>query len=223
MASVRAVRVQRPSWANLRTALGLLLFCVALLSGQRLLTGAQDTVQVWVAARDLPADSVLDAGDVRAEDVRLPDGLAGRYVGVDTEVEGRSLARPVMADEMVARSSVLESEDEDDGRSVTLTAEALGQSAAGIELGDRIDVIATFDAGDARSKTVPVVRNAEVARVVTSQGFGEASEVAGLTIEVPDELVGMLVFARHNAALDVVRVDGESDKAEGWSVTRDEF
>jgi Flp pilus assembly protein CpaB len=223
MASVRAVRVQRPAWANLRTSLGLLLFCVALIWGQRVITGAQETVRVWVAARDLPADSVLAEGDLRLEEVRLPDELLGSYVGAGTEVEGRWLARPVMTGEMVAHSSVLDAADESGGRTMTLTAEALGQSAAGIQLGDRVDVIATFDAGDARSKTVPVVRNAEVARVVTTSGFGEGSEVAGLTIEVPDELVGMLAFARHNAALDVVEVDGGSATEQGWSVTRDDF
>ncbi|MGH2750311.1 MAG: SAF domain-containing protein [Actinomycetota bacterium] len=223
MASVRAVRVERPSWANLRTALGLLLFCVALLSGQRLIVSAQDTVQVWVAARDLPAETVLSEDDLRAEDVRLSDRLAGRYAAADTALDGRVLARPLLAGEMVAASLLLDSVDGEGGRTMTLPLEGAGGAAGGIGLGDRIDVIATFDAGDVRSKTVPVVRSAEVVDVVTSQGLVEGSDVVGLTIDVPDELVGMVAFAIHNAAIDVVRVDGESGSSDGWSITRNDF
>lgn len=223
MASVRAVRVQKPSWANVRTALGLVLFCVALVAGQRLIVSAQDTVQVWVAARDLPADTTISGGDLRLEDVRLPNELVANYVPAGTTIEGRSVSRPVLEGEMVASSVLTGADDEGGGRTMTLPAEALGQGSASIRLGDRIDVIATFDPGDVRSKTVPVVRGAEVVEIVTSQGFVGSSDVAGLTIDVPDELVGRLAFAVRNAELDVVRVNGEQDASESWSVTRDDF
>ena len=223
MASVRAVRVQKPSWANVRTALGLVLFCVALVAGQRMIAGAQDTIQVWVAARDLPADTVVGGGDVRAEDVRLPAELAGNYVPVDTTIEGRSLSRPVLEGEMVASSVVAGGEDANGGGIVTLTSEALGQGSTALGPGDRIDIIATFDPGDVRSRTVPVVRGAEVLEVVTSEGFVGGSDVAGIRITVPDELVGLISFASHNAELDVVKVSGEQDLGERWSVTRDNF
>jgi hypothetical protein len=222
MASVQAVRVQKPSWANVRTALGLVLFCVALVAGQRMIAGAQDTVQVWVAARDLPADTVVGGGDVRAEDVRLPPELVGNYVRVDTTIEGRSLSRPVLEGEMVA-SSVVTGDDENGGGIVTLSSEVLGQGSTTLGPGDRIDIIATFDPGDVRSRTVPVVRGAEVVEVVTSEGFVGGSDVAGVRINVPDELVGLLSFASHNAELDVVKVGGEQDLRERWSVTRDDF
>ncbi len=223
MASVRAVRVEKPSWANVRTALGLVLFCVALVAGQRMIAGAQDTIQVWVAARDLPADTVVGGGDVRAEDVRLPAELAGNYVPADTTIEGRSLSRPVLEGEMVASSVVTGGDDSDGGGIVTLTSEALGQGSAALGPGDRIDIIATFDPGDARSRTVPVVRGAEVLEVVTSEGFVGGSDVAGVRITVPDEVVGLISFASHNAELDVVKVSGEQDLDERWSVTRDDF
>jgi len=223
MAAIGAVRVQRPSWANVRTALGLVLFCIALVAGQRLISSAQDTVPVWVAARDLPADTVLGGDDVRVEDVRLPAELAGNYVSADTTVDGRSLARPVLEGEMVAGSALIGTDEETHGRIVTLPADELGQGSASIGLGDRIDVIATFDPGDVRSKTVPVVRGAEVVEVVTSQGFVGESDVAGLSIDVPDELVGKLTFAIWNAELAVVKVSGDPDTEGTWSVTRDDF
>ena len=223
MAAVGAVRVQRPSWANLRTALGLVLFCVALVAGQRLISSAQDTVSVWVAARDLPADTVLTGGDVRVEEVRLPDDLVNRYVSATSLIDGRSLTRPVLEGEMVAGSALVGTEEETNGRVMTLPADALGQGSMTIELGDRIDVIATFDPGDVRSRTVPVVRGAEVVEIVASQGFVGESDVAGLSIDVPDELVGRLAFAVRNAELDVVKVSGDLDARETWSVTRSDF
>jgi len=223
MAAVGAVRVQRPSWANVRTALGLVLFCVALVAGQRLISSAQDTVPVWVAARDLPADTVLGGNDLRVEDVRLPAELAGNYLSADTTVDGRSLARPVLEGEMVAGSALVGTDEETNGRIMTLPADALGQGSATVGLGDRIDVIATFDPGDIRSRTVPVVRGAEVVEVVTSEGFVGESNVAGLSIDVPDELVGKLAFAVRNAELDVVKVSGDPEADGTWSVTRGDF
>ena len=223
MAAVGAVRVQRPSWANVRTALGLVLFCVALVAGQRLISSAQDTVPVWVAARDLPADTVLGGNDLRVEDVRLPAELAGNYLSADTTVDGRSLARPVLEGEMVAGSALVGTDEETNGRIMTLPADVLGQGSATVGLGDRIDVIATFDPGDIRSRTVPVVRGAEVVEVVTSEGFVGESNVAGLSIDVPDELVGKLAFAVRNAELDVVKVSGDPEADGTWSVTRGDF
>lgn len=222
MATVRAIRIQRPSWANLRTALGLLLFCVALLAGQQLISGAKETTEVWVATRDLPADTLLGAGDVRVEEVSLSDALEGHYLESGAEVEGRTLSRPMLAGEMVAGSWVLEA-TADSGRSMTISLDGSSQLAAGIGLGDRIDIIATFDAGNARSKTVPVVRSAEVVELVTSKGLVEGSDVVGVTVSVPDELVGMVAFARHNAAIDIVQVHGGATSEDGWSVTRDDF
>jgi Flp pilus assembly protein CpaB len=223
MAAIGAVRVQRPSWANVRTALGLVLFCVALVAGQRLISSAQGTVPVLVAARDLPADTVLEAWDMRAEEVRLPADLAANYVSAGTTIEGRSLIRPVLEGEIVAGSALSGTGEETNGRIMTLPANALGQGSATIGLGDRIDVIATFDPGDVRSLTVPVVRGVEVVEVVTSQGFVGESDVAALSIDVPDELVGKLAFAVRNAELDVVKVSGDLDTSGTWSVTRGDF
>jgi len=222
MATARAIRVQRPSWANLRTALGLLLFCAALLAGQQVIAGAKDTTQVWVAVRDLPAETVLGVGDLRVEEVSLSDNLQTRYLPASSEVEGRMLSRPVLAGEMVAGSWVSEHAS-DTARTMTIPLDGRSQVAAGIGLGNLVDVIATFDPGDVRSKTVPVVRGAEVIEMVKTRGLVEGSDVVGLTVSVPDELVGMLAFAIHNAEIDVVKVDAGTTPSNDWSVTRGNF
>jgi len=222
MAVAQAVRVQRPSWANVRTALGLLLFCGALLAGQRLIVSAQDTSEVWVAARDLSAGTIVSAEDLRAEDVRLPDDLAGRYLAASTVVEGRSLSHPVLAGEMLAGSWLLEA-TQDGGRTISISFEGSAQAVSGIGIGDHVDLIATFDPGDVASKTVPVVRGAEVVEVIRTQGLVEGSDVVGIAIAVPDELVGMVAFASNNAEIDIIGVDGGSGSSEDWTVTRKSF
>lgn len=222
MATARAIRVQRPTWANLRTTLGLLLFCAALVAGQRVIAGAKDTTRVWVAVRDLPAETVLEADDLRVEEVSLSDSLQTRYVPASSEVEGRRLSRPVLAGEMVAGSWMSEKAS-DTSRTMTVPLDGRSQVAAGIGLGNLVDVIATFDPGDVRSKTVPVVRGAEVIEVVRTRGLVEGSDVVGLTVSVPDELVGMVAFAIHNAEIDVVKVDGGTIPSNDWSVTRGNF
>lgn len=223
MVAAQAVRVQRPSWANVRTALGLLLFCAALLAGQRLIVSAQDTDKVWVAARDLPAGTTVSAEDLRAEEVRLSDQLVGRYLSADTVVEGRSLSHPVLAGEMVASSWLLDATSDDAGRTMTIDFEGRGEATAGIGIGDHVDLIATFDPGDVRSETVSVVRGAEVVELIRTQGLVEGSDVVGLAIAVPDELVGMVAFVKNNAEVDIVGVDSDSGSSEGWSVTRESF
>ena len=223
MATARAIRVQGPSWANLRTALGLLLFCAALVAGQQVIAGAKDTSEVWVAARDLPAETVLGGG--RPPDRggqpfgRCSDALTSRH---PLRSRGRVLSRPVLAGEIVAGSWVSESAS-DTARSMTIPLDGRSQVAAGIGLGSMVDVIATFDPGDVRSKTVPVVRGAEVIEVVRTRGLVEGSDVVGLTVSVPDELIGMVAFAIHNAEIDVVKVDGGSTPSNDWSVTRGNF
>ena len=120
MAVLEARRVQPRSWANVRTVVGLLLFCVALFGGQRLLQGSDDTVSVWAAARDLPANSSLGATDVRAVDVRLGTEQLDRYIAADERIEGAVLARPVLAGEMISAASVSESGAAMTGRAMTV-------------------------------------------------------------------------------------------------------
>ena len=96
-------RVRPPSWLDLRLVLGVLLVLGSVLVGARVVTAADATVPVWSAAGDLAAGTVLEADDLVAVDVRLDD-VAGAYLATSTRPEGRVLARPVRARELLPRS-----------------------------------------------------------------------------------------------------------------------
>jgi Flp pilus assembly protein CpaB len=194
---------------NTRTILGLLLFSTAFFGAQRLIADARATVPVLVAARDLPSDHTLGAGDVVRAEVALPSELMSRYAPASRDLTGVSLTRPVAEGEMIALSWVSSSRDVGGGRAMTIPITA--EHAVGGELrpGDRVDIFATFDSGDARARTVLVAEAAEIVRPVEAGGLvtGEAS-VIGVTVAVSPEQAAELAFAIRGADIDVVRVEG---------------
>ena len=80
-AAPRATRSRPPGWRNPRLLLGIVLLAASVLVGARLMAAADDTVGVWVVARDLPAGATLADGDVERRQIRFPDGgTADRYL-----------------------------------------------------------------------------------------------------------------------------------------------
>src|SRR3954468_20124969 len=100
-------RVRPPRWLDLRLVLGVLLVLGSVLLGVRVVSVADATVPVWAAAGDLAAGTALTADDLVAVDVRL-DGTADSYLSTGTRPEGRTLARPVGAGELLPRSALEE-------------------------------------------------------------------------------------------------------------------
>ncbi|MGH2735344.1 MAG: RcpC/CpaB family pilus assembly protein [Actinomycetota bacterium] len=209
MAVSHAARIARPSWANLRTVIGLLLFCGSLLAGQRVLEGASGTVEVWVAARDLPASTALAPSDLRPLEARLSGELLGRYATVGTPIEGVVLTRPVLEGEMIAEQALSDGPAAVAGRSISIPVDPEHAVGSDLRVGDRVDVLASFDSGDERARTKALVRGIEILDLVKSGGLvmGEESVVA-LTVAATPEESARLAFAIRNAELDVVRVDG---------------
>jgi Flp pilus assembly protein CpaB len=79
-----------------------------------------------------------------------------------------------------------------------------------VRVGDRVDVLASFDASTRSARTLTVVSGAEVLGLVRSRGvFGHGDgELSALTLAVaPDDAV-FLAFAARNGHLDVVRSTG---------------
>ncbi len=220
----RAARVSRPSWANLRTALGLLLFCAALLAGQRVLKDAQSTVDVWTAARDLPQDQELESGDLVAKAVHLPPELMDHYLMASTDLEGAVLTRPVMQGELVSSGSVADEALAGAGRSMTIPVAPEHAVGGALRPGDRIDVFGTFDAGDARARTLLLVRAVSVLDIVKSGGLVVEEEAAvGVTVSVTPEEAARLAFAIRSADLDIVRVDADANEGSDVTVRAGDF
>ncbi len=102
-----ALRGQRPAWRDPRLWIGIVLVAASVVVGARVLAAADDTVQVWAAARDLGAGQRVGADDLVAQRVRFADtdALAG-YFTVDDELPADlELTRSVAAGELLPRGA----------------------------------------------------------------------------------------------------------------------
>jgi pilus assembly protein CpaB len=208
-----ARRLGRPSWVNLRTVLGLLLFSASLLGGQRILAASETSDQMWVAARDLPEGAVVASGDVELAAVSLPSRLSAAYAGAGESLTGTSLTRPVRAGELVATAWLAAAPGTSPGRSMTIPVEPEHAVGGALQPGDRVDVLATFDAGNVRARTLVLARAVEVLDVVETGAlaFGE-NTLVGITLAVGPEQATRLAFASRTGEIDVARVDGPTDR-----------
>ncbi|MDQ3751283.1 MAG: RcpC/CpaB family pilus assembly protein [Actinomycetota bacterium] len=186
-----------------------MLFSVAFFGAQRLIAGARATVPVLVAARDLPTDHTLTAADLVRAEVALPPELMTRYALASRDLAGVSLSRPVAEGEMIALSWVAEGRYVGEGRALTIPITAEHAVGGDLQTGDRVDILATFDSGEVRARTVLVAGGVEIVNPVEAGGLvtGEAS-VIGVTVAVTPEQAAELTFAIRSADLDVVRVEG---------------
>lgn len=206
----QARRVARPSWINARTALGVILFGVALLTGTRVLQGARATVPMWTAARDIPANSPLQEADLGRAEVRIPPELMSRYVSAEADVTGSVLTRAVRAGELIPAEWISEEAAALAGRSMTIPITPEHALGAGLRPGDHIDVLATFDAGDVRARTVVVARGVEVLNTVSAGGLVvDEQSVIGISVAVSPEEASSIAFAIRTAEVDIIRVDGK--------------
>jgi Flp pilus assembly protein CpaB len=220
----QARRMSRPSWINLRTVLGLLLFCVAFLAGQRVLDTSRVTVAVWSATRDLGADSVIGEDDITAVDVKLPDDAIALYAPASDDLVGTILSRPVRAGEIIPAEAVATAPEIATGRSMTIPVTPEHANGGALRPGDRIDVFATFDAGDVRARTTLLVRAVEVLDVVTAGGIvGGTESAVGITVAVTPEDAARLAFAIRTAEIDVARITGDAGGEGPETVRAEDF
>ena len=194
------VRCGRPGSAEGRAACvdqcpNLLLFGLAFLGGQRILAAGNSRVALWAAAHDLPQGAVISGDDLRVVEADLPADLLGGYVVASRPVEGAVLGRPVRTGELLPASWVMDDESGTGlGRSMAIPLPPESPVLPSLRPGDRVDVFATFDAGDVRAKTTLVARGVDVVDV-----------------------------AIRNGQVDIVRMDDGRETAAGTTVQAGDF
>ena len=220
-----ARRVERPAWVNARTILGLLLFALAFLGGQRILAAGDGRVGLWAAARDLPQGAVISDHDLRVVEADLPADLLGGYVVASRPLEGAVLGRPVRTGELLPASWVMDDASGTGlGRSMAIPLPPESPVLPSLRPGDRVDVFATFDAGDVRAKTTLVARGVDVVDVETAGGLVMGQEaVIGIEVSVASEDAARLAFAIRNGQVDIVRIDDGRETAAGTTVEAGDF
>ena len=218
-----ARRLARVGWLNGRTVLGLLIFTAALFGGQRVMQNAENTVSVWTAARDVPEGAVLTGSDLRVADVRLPGDLLAGYALATTQLEGAVATRSVAAGEMFSTAWVASDAELESGRAISIPLQPEHAVGGVLRAGDRIDILATFEAGRPSARTVVLAEAVEVTDVTRPDGFIEGAGALGVTVSVDAAGSARLAFAIRNAEIDVVRVTGVPGSHGSSAVTAEDL
>lgn len=219
MQVAEARRATRPTWLNLRTVLGAILFAVSLLCGSIVLGAADEGVLVWAVSRDLPEGAALTAGDLQVVEVELPPGQSSSYLGGTVALEGSILLRPVRAGELLAAAWVGEKASTT-ARSIAVPIDAEHAVGGVLRPGDRVDIFATFQRAGGEAMTKLLVQNAEVEGLLRTEALVMDRETfAGITVSVPSEEAARIAFALRSSEIDVVRVEGLGDIGPVSSIT----
>lgn len=219
-----ARRLAKPAWVNLRSALGLVLFCAAFAGGQQVLSDARETTLVWSAAHDLPANSTLTASDLEPVAVKLPPTLLERYAPAATALEGSLITRSMRAGELVPALALQPPGTEAGTGSISIPVSPEHAVGGSLRPGDRVDVYATFDAGDVRARTTSILRAAEVLEVVEASGLvvgGEAS--VGIVVSASPRRAATVAFALRTGEIDVVRTSGRAEAKSAITIRADDL
>lgn len=220
----RAERLARPTWINARTSLGILLFASSVLLGHRVLSQAANPDLVWAAVRDLPQGYVLTPDDLRAVELHLGTDTLSRYWDTTADLAGTVLTRPISEGEFVARSGVDETPVAGAERSITIPIPAEHAIGGDLAAGDRVDIYATFDAGDARARTSLLAREIEILEIVHSTGLAFDDEAfVGVTVGVSSEDAARLAFAIRTAELDLVKIIKSGHPSAASTVSEEDF
>ncbi len=210
----RALR--RPLRLDVRALVGILLMLVATGGSIAVWNTQQDTREVLVLARDLPAGATLQASDLNVTRARLDDPVynAAYSRASLTSLVGKQLAEPAHANQLLVRNQVSTRPRLEDGQMV-LAIPVRTDSAAGgrIRAGDAVAIIATDSkTGGTSSRVVlPRVTTYEIGREQTSS-FGSSSTsstqanagaVSWITLIVSQDQAVQLAQARWSGDLDV--------------------
>jgi Flp pilus assembly protein CpaB len=195
-----------------RLVVGLLLVALSVLGGLRLAATSDRTVPVYAAARDLPADHVLHAGDLEVTRIHAPDSVVDGLVSAagGSPPVHRLLRFPLAEGGLIAAATL--GGVASGGREITIPIGSDHALGGALEPGDRVDLLASFDKGTELAKTLTVAAGARVVDVVHADGlFGQREgELTALTLSVASDDVVFVAFAVRNGELDVVRAGGSA-------------
>jgi hypothetical protein len=194
-AAPQAQRSRRPGWRNPRLLLGLLLVAASVVVGARLMAVADDTVGVWVVARDLPAGANVDNGDLTRRQVRFPDAeTADGYLAADDDLPGAAtLNHPVSAGELLPRAAIAEQAGPDLVE-VPISV-AVDDLPATVRQGSEVDIWVAPKVGAVggqRPTAVPVLTDVVVVAVPRSSNSLAPESTRQVIVGVPAERSGDL-------------------------------
>jgi Flp pilus assembly protein CpaB len=189
---------------------GIALVLIALVGYWSVYSATTSRTLVLVPTRDLPAGAVLRAGDIRSAEL-AGDGTVMNSVVAEQRigrVVGRRLAAPVSAGVPLPRAAL--AVPTRSASAFTLAVPAVRAVGGSIQAGDRVTVLATFDAGSGDARTRVIARGLEVLAVGSDGGSLDRGEATiPVTVALPDPSgVSELALANDAATLSLL-LDGE--------------
>ena len=166
----------------------------------------------------------LRRDDFELAEVRLPDVLRSRYAPEARDLTGLYLTRPVAAGELVATEWLVPGATRERGSAISIPVTPDHAVGGFLGPGDRIDVLATFDAADVRARTETILAAAEVLDVVRAGGLVTGDQTAvGVLVAVSPPEASRVAFAIRSAEIDVVRLDGGRGSRAGTTIRAEDF
>lgn len=213
LTSVRAFRSARRMNGRVVVAASLAVLSVlALLAG--LSAVVPETQSVLQATRDLPAGSVVQAGDVAAVHVRLPDTMAqvAYAAGASDQLIGRRVAVHVAAGEMLTLAQFAsEHVSVAPGRvQLTIPVESYTASAGALGPGDRVVVYASSRQTATMGAATVLVPQAQVVAVgradtatAGTAASGSGSRPLWVTLDLDQNQAAAVDGASRSAYVDL--------------------
>jgi hypothetical protein len=201
-----AQRLQTTGWLNGRSAFGILLVVVAVLSGALFLQRAQRLVPVYEAVRDLPSGVPLSNHDLAVVRVRLPAAELQRYARADRRrpVVGQVLTLPLRHHMLVPLDGLAASLAQADMVELPIKV-AGGDMAQGLRPGDHVQVLAASSDGLRGGQARLLLPWAEVIRVLEEPSGLAGSHQSGVQVRVPNDRAAVVVGAIASARVFVVK------------------
>jgi Flp pilus assembly protein CpaB len=187
-------------------AAGIVLVLIAFVGYFGVYAANSKRTQVLIATRNLPAGTVLSAGDLRSGGIAgEPSLLAALVPGRETsQMIGQRLSAAVPAGAPLP-AGVLAGRQAS-ASAFTLAVPEFDVTGESLQPGDRVTVLATFGAGSGAASTRPVARNLEVLAVGEAPANAQASTTTvpvAVALNEPSS-ASQLALADEDGKIDVL-------------------
>jgi len=203
----RRARERKHSFLQPLPVAGIALVLVALVGYLAVYSQATRRTAVLVAARDLPAGTVLRSSDLRSAGIAGDRGVIAALVPARQLelVAGSRLTTAVPAGSPLPRSAV--GARGTAPAAFTVAVPVLHALGGDLRPGDRVTVLATYQAPAGGAQTRAVARHLEVLAVGQApSGFDRTSATIPVTLALPDPSVASaLALAGEAGKIDLLR------------------
>lgn len=200
--TLRARRLQRPSWRDPRLLIGLILVLLSSAVGAKVVSSADDRVPMYAAAQPIKPGDRLTADNLVRVDVQLGD-RAGLYLAArGGPPADRYALRPIPQGELVpVQATGTQSQVSEQ----PVTVQVVASSATSLRVGTLVDVwVSARDTTTTQERYLDATKALErvtVAMVPPEQGrFGAAAASAPVQVLVPREKVQTVIAASDKLA-----------------------